>query len=65
MPYQWPTDTDFAHWELDVIDRDCSVCGRRMYICDHRYRRIHTLEKEKESATNGTRKSISCFSNLG
>src|SRR5271168_1830862 len=44
MPYQWPKDTDFALWELDVFDRDCSVCGRRMYICDHRYRHLHTLE---------------------
>jgi hypothetical protein len=44
MPYRWPTDTDFAPWELDVLDRHCSVCGRRMYICDHRYRHLHTLE---------------------
>jgi hypothetical protein len=44
MPYRWPTDTDFALWELDVLDRHCSVCGRRMYICDHRYRHLHTLE---------------------
>jgi hypothetical protein len=44
MPYQWPEDTDFALWELDVLDRDCPVCGRRMHICDHRYRRLHTLE---------------------
>jgi len=44
MPYQWPTDTDYAQCELDVLDRNCSVCGRRMYICDHRYRHIHTLE---------------------
>ena len=44
MPYTWPTDTDFALWELDVLDRDCSVCGRRMYICDHRYRHFHSLE---------------------
>jgi hypothetical protein len=44
MPYQWPEDTDFALWELDVLDRDCPVCGRRMYICDHRYRHLHTLE---------------------
>src|ERR1700678_1938109 len=44
MPYQWPKDTDFALWELDVLDRDCSVCGRRMYICDHRYRHFHTFE---------------------
>jgi hypothetical protein len=44
MPYNWPADTDFALWELDVLDRDCPACGRRMYICDHRYRRFHTLE---------------------
>jgi hypothetical protein len=44
MPYRWPTDTDFASWELDVLDRHCSACGRRMYICDHRYRHFHTLE---------------------
>jgi hypothetical protein len=44
MPYYWPADTDFALWELDVLDRDCPVCGRMMYVCDHRYRRVHTLE---------------------
>ena len=44
MPYDWPEDTDFALWELDVLDRDCPVCGRMMHICDHRYRRFHTLD---------------------
>lgn len=44
MPYHWPKDTDFALLELDVLDRDCPFCGRMMYICDHRYRRFHTLE---------------------
>ena len=44
MPYAWPKDTDFALWELDVLDRDCPACGHLMYVCDHRYRRIHTLE---------------------
>jgi hypothetical protein len=44
MPYAWPEDTDFALWELDVLDRDCPVCGHMMYVCDHRYRRIHTLD---------------------
>ena len=28
MPYRWPADTDFALWELDVLDRDCPACGR-------------------------------------
>jgi hypothetical protein len=44
MPYDWPKDTDFALWELDVTDRNCPVCGRMMHVCDHRYRRFHTLE---------------------
>jgi hypothetical protein len=44
MPYSWPKDTDFALWELDVLERDCQVCGRRMYVCDHRYRHFHTLD---------------------
>jgi hypothetical protein len=44
MPYKWPADTDFALWELDVLDRACPACGRMMYICDHRYRRLHTLD---------------------
>src|SRR3954463_5119412 len=44
MAYRWPEDTDFALWELDVLDRDCPACGRMMHICDHRYRRLHTLD---------------------
>ncbi len=44
MAYHWPADTDFALWELDVLDRNCPACGRRMHICDHRHRRLHTLE---------------------
>jgi hypothetical protein len=44
MPYDWPEDTDFALWELDVLDRKCPTCGRMMHVCDHRYRRFHTLE---------------------
>lgn len=43
MAYHWPAETDFACWELDVLDRSCPACGRRMHICDHRYRRFHTL----------------------
>jgi hypothetical protein len=44
MPYNWPEDTDFALWELNVTDRNCSSCGRMMHVCDHRYRRFHTLQ---------------------
>src|SRR3954462_3009918 len=44
MPHLWPKDTDFALWELDVLDRNCPACGRRMHICDHRHRRFHALD---------------------
>src|SRR6476659_8474061 len=44
MAYRWPLDTYFSLWDLDVLDRDCPACGRRMHICDHRYRRFHTLD---------------------
>ena len=44
MPHLWPEDTDFALWELDVLDRDCPACGRMMYICDHRHRHFFTLD---------------------
>jgi hypothetical protein len=44
MPHVWPEDTDFALWELDVLERDCPHCGRRMYICDHRHRHFFTLD---------------------
>jgi hypothetical protein len=44
MPYLWPEETDFAPWELDVINRDCPCCGRMMHVCDHRHRRFHTLD---------------------
>src|SRR3954466_13733798 len=44
MPYDWPEETDFALWELDVLDRKCPACGRMMHVCDHRSRRFHTLQ---------------------
>jgi hypothetical protein len=44
MPHHWPEDTDFALLELDVIDRNCPVCGHLMYVCDHRHRHFFTLD---------------------
>jgi hypothetical protein len=44
MPHLWPEDTDFALWELDVVDRNCARCGHKMYICDHRHRHFFTLD---------------------
>jgi hypothetical protein len=44
MAFTWPKDLEFTPWELDVIDRDCPSCGRMMHICDHRQRRLYTLD---------------------
>jgi hypothetical protein len=44
MSHHWPEDTDFALWELDVLDRNCLVCGHMMHICDHRHRHFFTLD---------------------
>src|SRR4051812_9121464 len=44
MPHVWSQETDFATWELDVLDRDCHHCGRRMHICDHRHRHSYSLD---------------------
>jgi hypothetical protein len=44
MAFTWPKDLEFTPWELDVIERDCPFCGRMMHICDHRERRLHTLD---------------------
>jgi hypothetical protein len=54
MPHVWPKDTDFALWELDVLDRGCPTCGRRMHICDHRYRHFYTLDGASRTGLQGS-----------
>jgi len=44
MPYCWPEETVFREWVLEVDDRSCLVCGRKMHVCDHRHHRIFTLD---------------------
>jgi hypothetical protein len=44
MPYCWPEETVFQEWVLEVEDRSCLVCGRKMHVCDHRHHRIFTLD---------------------
>ena len=44
MAFTWPKGLEFTPWDLDVIDRDCPSCGRMMHICDHRQRRLYTLD---------------------
>jgi hypothetical protein len=43
MGYHWPADTAFTRQVLTVEDEGCSVCGRRLHVCDHRFHRIFTL----------------------
>jgi hypothetical protein len=43
MPHLWPSEP-LIRLELDVVDRACSVCGRKMHVCDHRRHPIYTLE---------------------
>jgi len=44
MPYRWPEDTVFTRLDLEVEDRLCRLCGRTLTICDHRQRRLFTLD---------------------
>jgi hypothetical protein len=44
MPHHWPSDRPLVRWELDVLDRGCRVCGRKMHVCDHRRHPIYTLQ---------------------
>src|SRR3954451_15654791 len=44
MAFTWPKDLEFTPWDLDVIARDCPSCGRMMHACDHRQRRLYTLD---------------------
>lgn len=44
MRYRWPADTVFTQQVLTVEQEDCSLCGRALTICDHRFHRIFTLQ---------------------
>jgi len=44
MPHRWAEGTEFVRVLLDVEDRACSQCGRKMHVCDHRRHPIFTLE---------------------
>jgi hypothetical protein len=43
MGYRWPADTAFTRRVLTVEDEACSVCGRRLHVCDHRFHHIFTF----------------------
>ncbi len=44
MPTAWPLHTAFKKVELEVEDRTCPVCGRKMHVCDHRHHRIYSFQ---------------------
>ncbi len=48
MRHRWAKGTEFVRLELDVEDRVCRHCGRKMHVCDHRRHPIFTLEGPRE-----------------
>ena len=48
MPHRWSEGTEFVRVLLDVEDRACQQCGRKMHVCDHRRHPIFTLEGPRE-----------------
>ena len=44
MGHRWPDETEIVRVFLDVEDRECRHCGRKMHVCDHRRHRIETLD---------------------
>lgn len=45
MSHPWPPDCKLKRVVLEVEDRTCPECQRRMHVCDHRLRRIFTLQE--------------------
>jgi hypothetical protein len=43
MPYRWPDDTVFTRLDFNVEDGWCLTCGCKLTVCDHRHRRLFTL----------------------
>ena len=43
MSYRWPADTIFTRLDFTVEERWCQTCGSRLTVCDHRQRRLFTL----------------------
>jgi hypothetical protein len=43
MARRWPKDVVCTRRVLETDDPRCSLCGRRMHVCDHRHHRIYTF----------------------
>jgi len=44
MRYIWPDSTQFIQIALTVEQQACSLCQRRLHICNHRFHRILSLQ---------------------
>lgn len=44
MRYRWPEDTRFTPVVLTVEQELCSLCQRRLHVCDHRFHPILSLQ---------------------
>ena len=44
MRYRWPENTPFTQVVLSVEQEVCSLCERRLYVCDHRFHRVFSLQ---------------------
>src|SRR5215468_1581000 len=44
MAYRWPDAAVFSRLELHVEEQWCQTCGSRLRVCDHRHRRVFTLQ---------------------
>lgn len=44
MRYRWPENTQFTRVDLTVEQEACSVCQRRLHVCDHRFHPILSLQ---------------------
>lgn len=44
MSVSWSSDVEFKKIELEVEDRECPECGRRMRVCDHRHHRVYSFQ---------------------
>jgi hypothetical protein len=56
MKHAWPSTLPLVTLEPEEDERGCPKCGRRMTICDHRFRRIET----KEGPTRVCCKLVQC-----
>jgi hypothetical protein len=45
MSHHWSANCVLEQKVLEVEDRTCPECGRWMHVCDHRIRRIFTLQE--------------------